>query len=139
MNDQQIKIIQQTFAMVVPIADTAADLFYTRLFELDPSLKKLFKSDLTLQGAKLMKMLGYVVNGLNNLDALIPAIQDLGRRHVDYGVTSDMYETVGLSLLWTLEKGLGPAYTEEAKEAWCTAYTILKNVMCDAAYNDEIA
>lgn len=139
MNETQIDLIQESFAKVAPIADDAAALFYGRLFELDPALKPLFKSDLKEQGAKLMKMLGMVVNGLKNLDALVPAVQDLGKRHVDYDVTADMYSTVGEALIWTLGQGLGEAFTDEVKEAWVTAYGILSSVMCEAAYGTEPA
>ena len=139
MNEAQIELIQSSFAKVAPIADDAAALFYGRLFELDPELKPLFKSDLKEQGAKLMKMLGMVVNGLKNLDALVPAVQDLGKRHVDYGVTAPMYATVGEALIWTLGQGLGEAFTDEVKDAWLAAYGVLNTVMCEAAYGTETA
>lgn len=136
MNQDQIALVQDSFAKVAPIAESAAAIFYKKLFDLDPELKPLFSSDLTEQGAKLMKMLGMVVNGLTNIEVLIPAVQDLGKRHVDYGVTEPMYATVGTALLDTLAVGLGDEFTPDVKEAWTVAYTTLKQVMCDAAYAD---
>lgn len=122
-------LVQQTFAKVVPIADQAAALFYGRLFEMDPSLRPLFKTDLREQGKKLMQMIGVAVNGLDRLDDLVPAVQSLGKRHAGYGVTDAHYETVGGALLWTLEKGLGPAFTPDVKAAWVTVYTLLATTM----------
>jgi hemoglobin-like flavoprotein len=122
-------LVQQTFAKVVPIADQAAALFYGRLFEMDPSLRPLFKTDLVEQGKKLMQMIGFAVKGLDTLDQLVPAVQNLGRRHAGYGVTDVHYETVGGALLWTLEKGLGPAFTPDVKAAWVTVYTLLATTM----------
>ncbi len=133
MNETQIALVQSTFQQVVPIADTAAKLFYGKLFELDPSVKPLFKEDLTVQGAKLMKMIGMAVNGLTNLDDLVPVVVSLGERHVGYGVQDEHYATVGEALIWTLEQGLGDAFTEEVKAAWLEAYTLLSSVMKEAA------
>jgi hemoglobin-like flavoprotein len=129
----QIELVQGSWAKVEPIADTAADIFYTRLFELDPNLKPLFKTDLKSQGEKLMKILGTAVNGLNNLEAIVPVVQDMGKRHVDYGVKDRDYNTVGEALLWTLDKGLGKEFTGEVKEAWTTVYTVLSSVMIEAS------
>ena len=134
MNQDEIALVQDSFAKVVPIADSAASIFYKKLFELDANLEPLFSDDLEVQGAKLMKMLGMVVNGLTNLEVLIPAIEDLGKRHVEYGVTEPMYDTVGQALLATLEIGLGEAFTKDVKAAWAKAFSTLKQVMCDAAY-----
>ena len=134
MTPQQISLIQASWASVVPIQDTAAGLFYQRLFTLDHSVKPMFKGDLQEQGKKLMKMLGTIVNGLTRLDELVPAAQDLARRHVGYGVKAQHYDTVGAALLWTLEQGLGSAFTDDTREAWATAYGILAGVMKDAAY-----
>ena len=138
MNQDQIALVQDSFAKVLPISETAAAIFYKRLFTIDPSLKPLFTGDMQVQGAKLMKVLGMVVNGLTSLELLLPAIQDLGKRHVDYGVTQEMYDSVGQALLWTLEQGLAEAFTEDVKDAWTTAYVTLQQVMCDAAYCEAV-
>ncbi len=131
---EEKKLVQQTWVQVVPIADQAAELFYGRLFELDPELKPLFKStDMKEQGRKLTQMLAAAVKGLENLDQLVPAVENLGRRHVGYGVKDAHYDTVGAALLWTLEKGLGDGFTPEVREAWAKTYTVLATVMKNAA------
>jgi hemoglobin-like flavoprotein len=129
MTPSQINLVQQSWLKVLPISEQAAELFYGKLFELDPSVRGLFKSDLKEQGRKLMNMIHVAVNGLSQLDALAPAVQDLGRRHVRYGVTDANYTTVGTALLWTLQHGLGAAFTAEVREAWGTAYGILADTM----------
>jgi hemoglobin-like flavoprotein len=125
----QIELVQKTFAVVAPIADDAAVLFYRRLFEIDPSLESMFKGDMGEQRRKLMVMLSAAVKGLPRLDRLVPVLEDLGRRHAHYGVEDHHYETVGEALLWTLEKGLGPAFTPEVKEAWTTVYDVVAATM----------
>jgi hemoglobin-like flavoprotein len=134
MTPQQITLIQTSWASVVPIQDTAAGLFYQRLFSLDPAVRSMFKGDMQEQGRKLMKMLGVVVNSLTKLDELVPVAQDMARRHVGYGVQAAHYDTVGAALLWTLEQGLGSAFTDDTRDAWAEAYGILSTVMKEAAY-----
>jgi hemoglobin-like flavoprotein len=129
----QIELVQTSFAKVVPIAATAADLFYGRLFEIAPQVRRMFPNDLSEQKKKLMAMLGTVVAGLNRVDTLLPAVRALGRRHAGYGVTVEHYAPVGAALLWTLEKGLGEAFTAEVREAWAAAYGVLSQTMIDAA------
>jgi hemoglobin-like flavoprotein len=133
MTPNQITLVQTTWAKVVPIAPTAATLFYGKLFELDPALRPLFKSSIEAQGEKLMMMIGTAVGGLDNLGALVPAVEGLGRRHSGYGVEDKDYETVGTALLWTLEQGLGAAFTPEVKQAWTETYVTLSGVMKSAA------
>jgi hemoglobin-like flavoprotein len=133
MTPEQIALVQASFAQVLPIADIAAKLFYGRLFELDPSLRPMFKGDMEEQGRKLMTTLKVVVNGLTRLDQLVPAVQSLGRRHAGYGVQDQHYDTVAAALLWTLGQGLGDAFTPEVAAAWATAYAILADTMKAAA------
>jgi hemoglobin-like flavoprotein len=133
MNTNQIELVQSSFAQVLPIADDAAALFYNRLFELDPALRPMFRGDLKEQGRKLMTMIGAVVSGLKTLDRIVPGIQALGARHAAYGVRDEHYDVVGAALLWTLATGLGEAFTDEVREAWTEAYTLLANTMKDAA------
>jgi hemoglobin-like flavoprotein len=133
MTPQQVQMIQTTWQSVVPIKEKAAELFYGKLFELDPSLQPLFKGDMKEQGRKLMAMINVVVTNLDKLDTLVPAVQDLGKRHLGYGVTDSHYATVGGALLWTLGAGLGDAFTEEVKGAWAEAYGVLAGVMTEAA------
>lgn len=133
MTPQQFELVRSTWKMVVPIKEQAAEMFYARLFELDPSLRPLFKGDMKEQGRKLMAMLGMVVGKLDALGELVPAVKDLGARHGDYGVTPDHYSTVASALLWTLDEGLGDAFTPEAEAAWTVAYTTLAGVMIQAS------
>lgn len=133
MTPQQIELVQTTWEKCVPIADKAAELFYGKLFELDPGLKQLFTTDITEQGRKLMTMITAAVRGLNDLERLVPVVEDLGRRHVGYGVKDEHYATVGAALLWTLEQGLGDDFTPDVKEAWTQVYTVLASTMQKAA------
>ncbi|MDI4663259.1 hemin receptor [Xanthobacter autotrophicus] len=137
MTPTQIDLVQASFAKVVPIADTAAGLFYGRLFEIAPEVKPLFKGDMTTQGQKLMATLGVVVAGLKDLPSIVPAAQNLARKHVGYGVKTEHYVVVGAALLWTLEQGLGEAFTPEVKTAWADAYGLLSSVMIAAAEAPE--
>jgi hemoglobin-like flavoprotein len=130
----QIKAIQESFAKVAPISEQAAALFYGRLFEIAPEVKPLFKGDMKQQGAKLMATLAVVVNGLSNLQTILPAASALAKRHVDYGVSAADYAPVGAALLWTLEKGLGAQWTPELAAAWGAAYTVLSEYMIGEAY-----
>lgn len=133
MTPQQIDLVQASWKQVVPVAETAAQMFYGRLFFLDPSLRALFLGDMREQGQKVMAMISYTVNGLTRLQVLLPAIRALGRRHATYGVRPEHYYTVGAALLWTLEQRLGAAFTPEVREAWVAAYSVLANTMRDAA------
>jgi len=140
MTEEQKTLVQDSWEKVVPISETAAELFYARLFELDPELKPLFASaDMKEQGKKLMLMITTAVRGLDKLDELVGAIQAMGKRHVGYGVKAEHYDTVGSALLDTLEKGLGEAWSPGHKEAWALTYTTLAGVMKDAAYGSEAA
>lgn len=139
MNDAQITLIQDSFAKVVPIKDTAAEIFYADLFETAPEVKPYFaNADMSEQGSKLMATLGVVVNGLRDLDKVVPVAQQLAVKHVDYGVKAKDYDSVGASLLRTLEKGLGDAFTPDVKDAWTVAYGTLSTVMKDAAYAEPV-
>jgi hemoglobin-like flavoprotein len=134
MSPEDKTLVKNTWAMVVPIADVAATLFYERLFALDPALRPMFdRTDMKEQRRKLLAALGAVVNGLDNLAPLIPVLENLGRNHARYGVIDAHYETVGSALLWTLEQGLKDAWTEAAKTAWTKAYGTVAGVMRNAA------
>jgi hemoglobin-like flavoprotein len=139
MTPNQIKLVQTSFAQVAPIAATAADLFYGRLFEIAPQVRAMFPDDLGEQKKKLMTMLGTAVAGLNHLETLVPAVQALGRRHAGYGVKAQHYASVGSALLWTLEKGLGEAFTPAVKDAWATTYIVLSTTMMNAANERPMA
>jgi hemoglobin-like flavoprotein len=133
MTNLQIELVQSSFESVKPIAEVAADLFYTRLFELDPSLRAMFRTDRAEQGRKLMHMIGMAVKGLSRPEQILPAVEELGRRHACYGVRDEHYATVGAALLWTLEQGLGEAFTPDVRAAWTAVYTLLAGTMQRAA------
>jgi hemoglobin-like flavoprotein len=134
MTPDQVKLVQQSFAKVAPISDAAAMVFYDRLFEVAPSVKAMFPADMTEQRKKLMAMLAAVVNGLSNLESVLPAANALAKRHVSYGATAEHYPVVGGALLWTLEKGLGDSWTPEVADAWTAAYGTLSGYMISEAY-----
>lgn len=133
MTPEQVVLVKNSWTMVVPIADQAAEMFYARLFELDPELKSLFNGDMKEQGRKLMNMINTAVNSLDRVEAIMPAVEQLGERHADYGVKNKDYETVGAALLWTLQTGLGEAFTPAVKEAWTLTYNVLARTMQNAA------
>ena len=133
MNKQQIEIVQRTFDMAAPMADELADRFYTRLFELDPTLRPMFHGEMKQQGQKLMTVLALAVRGLNKPETIVTAVQRLGQRHAGYGVQTHHYATVGEALLGTLAELFGPAFTDEVRAAWTAAYTLLATIMQEAA------
>jgi hemoglobin-like flavoprotein len=139
MNPTQIKLVQDSFAKVAPISEQAAVLFYGRLFEVAPSVRAMFPDDMTEQRKKLMATLAVVVGGLTNLEAILPAASALAKRHVNYGAKPEHYPVVGGALLWTLEKGLGDAWTPEVAEAWIAAYGTLSGYMIEEAYGSAQA
>ncbi len=140
MTPTQVTLVQDSFAKVAPMSEQAAALFYGRLFEIAPEVKPMFKGDMKEQGRKLMATLAVVVNGLSNLNAILPAASMLAKRHVTYGVTASHYAPVGAALLWTLERGLGPQqWTQETAAAWAAAYTVLSQYMIGEAYGRPAA
>jgi hemoglobin-like flavoprotein len=134
MTPEQIKLVQESFAKVAPISETAAVLFYNRLFEMAPQVKAMFPADMTEQRKKLMATLAFVVNGLGHIESILPAASALATRHVGYGAKREHYPVVGSALLWTLEEGLGDGWTPEIAEAWSAAYGTLSGFMISEAY-----
>jgi hemoglobin-like flavoprotein len=134
MTPDQVKLVQESFAKVAPISETAAMLFYNRLFEIAPQVKAMFPADMTEQRKKLMATLAFVVNGLGNLESVLPAASALATRHVSYGAKKEHYPVVGAALLWTLKEGLGDGWTPEVADAWTTAYGTLSGFMISEAY-----
>jgi hemoglobin-like flavoprotein len=133
LSDYDVSLVQSSWLAVKPIAETAATIFYDRLFALDPALRGLFPDDLREQKKKLMATLDFAVLALKKPEALLPAVRMLGQRHVGYGVTAEHYGTVGAALLFTLEQGLGGAFTSEVRSAWTKTYSTLSNTMLEAA------
>jgi nitric oxide dioxygenase len=139
MNQDIIIQVQQSFKQVVPIADKVGPMFYARLFETQPSLRPMFAEDIQPQARKLVQMLALVVNSLHKLDAILPAVDDLARRHKSYGVVDAHYPVVGETLIWTLEQGLGDAFTPQVKNAWTTAFDALSSMMITATKEPLVA
>ena len=137
MTPRQIALVQDSFARVAPIAGDAADIFYARLFEAAPAVRSLFPDDMSEQKDKLMAMLGVAVNGLSDLDAILPAVRALGVRHRQYGAVPEHYEVVGETLLHTLAQGLGDAFTPDVEAAWTQTYAVLADIMVTACEGDE--
>lgn len=137
MQTRQIELVKHSWSLVAPIADTAATLFYNNLFTMDPSLKFMFKEDMTAQKKTLMATLGYVVAKLDKLDDIVGEVAKLGARHAGYGVQDSHYHTVGAALLLTLEQGLGDNWNNDVKESWVAAYTILSGAMIQAQHQAE--
>ena len=137
LSDAEKQLVTESFTKVAPIADKAAELFYGRLFEIAPDTKPLFENtDMSEQGRKLMQTIATAVGALYTLDAIVPTIEALGKRHIAYGVTAEQYDTVGEALLWTLEKGLEDDFTPEVKAAWTKVYTLLADI-AKTAYGDK--
>ena len=139
MEQKTIDLVQQSFEKVKPIAATAAEIFYSKLFKIDPALKPLFPSNddaMAIQGNKLMTMLGSAVAGLNNIEMLVPVLENLGKKHVEYKVEPGHYDSVGAALLGTLSIGLGDAFTPEVEKAWTSVYATMSSVMIKASYKN---
>jgi hemoglobin-like flavoprotein len=133
MTAEPIEYVQHSFDQVRPLANHLGVVFYRRLFELDPTLRSLFKGDLHAQSRKFTQVLGTVVAHLHRAEDILPAVRDLGRRHTVYGVRPAHYDTVEAALLWALERSLGPAFTPALRAAWQSAYALLSGTMQSGA------
>ncbi len=129
MSPEHIALIRNTWRRLVPLEEHVAELFYRLLFELDPRLRHLFRGDMVEQGRKLMAMLDMVVSQLDRLGEIVPLVEQLGRRHAQYGVEPEHFDTVGIALLGTLRGALGDAWTPDTEDAWTGAYTTIAGVM----------
>jgi len=133
MTPEKVQLVQQSFKKVVPIAGAAADIFYDRLFEIAPEVRPMFPEQMSDQKGKLMTTLAVAIQNLHQVDTIVPVIQNLAVKHLDYGVKDEHYTPVGEALLYTLEKGLGDDWTPELADAWTETYTTVATVMKDAA------
>jgi hemoglobin-like flavoprotein len=133
MNPTTVTLVQRSWAQVLPIAEQAAALFYAKLFELDPSLRPLFRGDLQNQGQRLMQMIGAAVGMLDDAPTLLPVLRGLGKRHAGYGVHTGHYDTVGAALLQTLAQGLGKEFSGDVEAAWTEVYGLIATTMSGAA------
>ena len=118
MTASQKSLVKESFAEIREISGPVALLFYGRLFEIDPSLRPMFRQDIELQGRKLMDMLTAVVDNIDGLDGLAPLFHAMGQRHAGYGVKPEYYVTVSKALIWALAQALGPEFDAEVKAAW---------------------
>ena len=132
MTPEQIRLVQESFANLVPVKDEVTGMMYARLFELDPSLRALFRGDMARQRSRLAVAIAMVVHGLKNPVAMAPVLEELGRRHIGYGVRPEHYDTVGQALLFALERALGDAFTPEVEQAWAEAYQLIASTMIEA-------
>jgi hemoglobin-like flavoprotein len=136
MTPEQARLITTSWSTVASIADSAIAQFYDRLFEIDPSARALFRAtNMPEQRRKVIEALSLALQSVDDLAALTPTLQDLGRRHNRYGVTVAHYDSVGQALLWTLEQGLGAAWTPAMAAAWTELFRQLAGVMKRAAYD----
>lgn len=135
VSKHQIKLVQQSFGKVEPIADRAAEIFYAKLFEYEPAVRPLFKRGVKEQGRMLMATLKLAVKGLDDLHSLVPVLENLARKHVAYGVRPEHYTPVGNALLYTLKQGLGDDWTPELRQAWVDTYRLMAQTMKAAAYS----
>ncbi len=130
MRPETERLVRESWAQFEPVAVESAAFFYDKLFELDPEAQPLFAAtDMVAQGHKVMRMFAEIVHNLDRPETLVAEVADLGRRHVGYGVQDHQYDSVGTALLWTLERGLGPAFTDEVRDAWTEAYLLLSSVL----------
>ena len=132
MTPEQVDLVQRSWRAVLPVGDTAAELFYGKLFSLDPAIQSLFRDDMREQGRNLTSMISVAVGSLSRPERITLAVQQLGKRHAAYGVEPRHYELVGVALLWMLDHVLGEAFTPEVRDAWTAVYGLLATTMQDA-------
>lgn len=132
MTPQQIRLLHTSFTQVLMVADELAAQFYDRVFELDPSLKVLFRRNMHTQGRELMGALSVAIHNLHDPSAIRTMLHSLGRRHMHYGVTTDDYIIVGIALMDTLADGLGDKFTPETRTAWQALYQFIAETMQEA-------
>ena len=140
MRPETERLVRESWSRFEPIAERSARFFYEKLFELDPEAQRLFaRTDMEAQGRKVMQMFAAIVRTLDQPDTLVSEVADLGRRHVHYGVRDSQYDSVGTALLWTLEHGLGPAFTDDVRNAWTETYLLISTVLRRAAAREQDA
>jgi len=136
MDARSVALVQQSFEQAATLGDSVAEIFYAELFAIDPSLRQMFKDDMTDQRKKLLSALSLVVRSLHAPEKILGAVKTLAVRHVSYGVEAHHYTSVGNALLRTLRKGLGGQFTPELYSAWADAYRMLADIMKEAAYGN---
>jgi len=129
MTPEQVDLVQRSWRSVLPVGDTAAQLFYGRLLSLDPALQSLFRHDMREQGRNLTSMISVAVGSLSRPERITLAVQQLGKRHAAYGVEPRHYDLVGAALLWMLDHVLREAFTPPVRDAWTAVYELLATTM----------
>ena len=134
MTDAEIRLVKQSWRTLRAIdPGIVGDLFYSKLFMANPSLRNMFPKKMDEQYNKLMEMLSVIIARLDRMDELNDDIAAMARRHIQYGVRPAHYKLVGNALLWTLRQGLGQDWTLEVEQAWTKCYSNLADTMMRAA------
>jgi nitric oxide dioxygenase len=133
MTSRQIELVENSWEFILRNTNDAGAIFYSRLFEINPTLRTLFKEDIESQAQKLVSLITFAVHKLYNLEEILDDVKALGARHAKYNVKSEHYASVANALLWTLEKSLNAQWTEEMEDAWISVYNTLSKTMIDAA------
>jgi len=137
MTNHQIQLVQSSFKLIEQDLESAAMMFYDRMFQLDPSLRHMFRNTREEQAQKLSRVLRIVVNALSRIEQILPTVEELGRKHANYGVRQEHYASGGAALLWTLKAGLEDRFTPDVRDAWTSAYLFLSSTMQKAAADAE--
>src|SRR5262245_44672759 len=128
------RLIRTSFDALREQSEPLGLLFYGKLFELDPSARAMFHVDLREQVRKLMDMLAWIVQSLDDADAITGRLSELGRQHAGYGVRTDQYDTVTAALLFAFAQALGPDFDPATREAWRAALTAVSTAMQQGAF-----
>lgn len=140
MHPQAERHIRDSWAALLPVRTKAAERFYTRLFELDPTARELFAGrPMHVQQEKFLNTVDMLVQMLDYPPQIIEEFQALAKRHVGYGVLLDHYEPVGQALLWAMAKELGDQWTPEVDRAWTELYSFIAGIMKRAAAPERSA
>ena len=132
MNDLRILAVKTSWSYVIRDAEEAGTLFYRKLFQLDPSLRLLFKHDIDAQATKLTDMMTYIIARLQHLDDVERVATGLASRHVQYGTKPEHYQTVGEALFQTLETMLDKRWDDHTSAAWKEVYALVASTMINA-------
>jgi hemoglobin-like flavoprotein len=140
MIPQKIRLVQDSVRLIAPRAQAVSDAFYATLLQRNPQLQPLFaRTNFATQGQALMWMIVWAVERLNDPDALLPKLRELGQRHVHYGVRAEHYDLVGEALLSTLDDMLGADFTPELREAWASFYLVAAETMLEGERQSSMA
>jgi hemoglobin-like flavoprotein len=136
----EIDALETSFDLIAPRGDELVEIFYTRLFATAPAVKPLFAgTDMPRQKQMLLGALVLLRKSLRQLDRIVPALREMGARHVAYGATAEHYPVVGQVLLASMAEVAGPAWRPEYERAWAKAYGTVAGVMQEGAAAAELA